>query len=332
MVEHSTHFAGQGNRAGLGLGRYCANPTLSELRSKTGEALVQLQEEKLIQHAACLVRQGVWTHWDDVRPFDLSWKNLIYGPGPKVIAFVLNAQINSVKTPDMLKLWGLIPTAQCPLCSHKQCTLHHILVNCNFALNQGRYTWRHDSVLANLELALAKLVTEFNKKRPTPFAIDAKKSFHKCFVRSGVKTSRKKNNEPNRPLLAVANDWMMLVDFDHRNIVFPPSICATDQRPDIVLWSRMSREVILLELTCCAEEGIEAAKVRKQVRYHELVESINLTNWKAQLLTIEVGARGLVGGSTFRAFLKLGFSLQGARNQNPLYCCRSLLLRDLPRA
>jgi hypothetical protein len=172
----------------------------------------------------------VWTHWDDVRPFDLSWKNLIYGPGPKVIAFVLNAQINSVKTPDMLKLWGLISTAQCPLCSHKQCTLHHILVNCNFALNQGRYTWRHDSVLANLELALAKLVTEFNKKRPTPFAIDAKKSFHKCFVRSGVKTSRKKNN------------------------------------------------------------------------------------WKAQLLTIEVGARGLVGGSTFRAFLKLGFSLQGARN------------------
>ena len=60
---------------------------------------------------------------------------------------------------------------------------------------------------------------------------------------------------------------------------------------------------------------VEAAKSRKEVRYHELVESINLThNWKAQLLTIEVGARGLIGGSTFRAFLKLGFSLQGARN------------------
>ena len=35
-------------------------------------------------------------------PFDLSWKNLIYGPR------LLNAQINSVKTPDMMKLWGYI--------------------------------------------------------------------------------------------------------------------------------------------------------------------------------------------------------------------------------
>ena len=215
----------------------------------------------------------------------------------------------------MLKLWGLIPTAQCPLCSHKQCTLHHILVNCNFTLNQGRYTWRHDSVLANIERSLEKLVADFNKKKPTSFAITAKNSFRNCFVRSGSKTSSKKNDAPNRPLLAIANDWTMLVDFDHKRIVFPPNVYATDQRPDIVLWSRMSREVLLLELTCCAEEGFEAAKLRKEIRYHELVESINLThNWKAQLRTIEVGARGLIGGSTFRSFLKLGFSLQGARN------------------
>ena len=109
---------------------------------------------------------GCRTQWDDVRPLDLSWKNLIYGPGPKVIAFVLNAQINSVKTPDMLKLWGLIPSAQCPLCSHKQCTLHHILVNCKFALNQGRYTWRHDSVLANIESSLPNLSSTSTRKDP----------------------------------------------------------------------------------------------------------------------------------------------------------------------
>ena len=29
--------------------------------------------------------------------------------------------------------------------------------------------------------------------------------------------------------------------------------------------------------------------------------------WLPEMLTIEVGARGLVGGSTFRAFVKLGF-------------------------
>ena len=74
----------------------------------------------------------------------------------------------------------------------------------------------------------------------------------------------------------------------------------------------MSRSVILLELTCCAEEGVKAAQLRKQVRYHELVENVNANNWNATLLTIEVGARGLIGNGTWRAFLKLGLSSQSA--------------------
>ena len=100
-----------------------------------------------------------------MKPFDLSWSNLIYGPGPRVIAFVLNAQINSVRTPDMLKLWGYVQSANCPLCQHKQCTLHHILVNCRFALEQGRYTWRHDSVLLDIETTFKKVITLFNSRK-----------------------------------------------------------------------------------------------------------------------------------------------------------------------
>ena len=80
-------------------------------------------------------------------------------------------------------------------------------------------------------------------------------------------------------------------------------------RPDVVLWSARSRVVILLELTCPAEEGIAAAQVRKTSRYKKLQEDIDATNtWKARLLTLEVGARGLVGSSTYRAFRVLGFS------------------------
>src|SRR4051812_34590104 len=47
-------------------------------------------------------------------------------------------------------------------------------------------------------------------------------------------------------------------------LVFPPAICSTALRPDAVLWSSLSRTVILLELTCPAEEGIEAAQIRKE--------------------------------------------------------------------
>ena len=43
-----------------------------------------------------------------------------------------------------------------------------------------------------------------------------------------------------------------------------------------------------MELTCCAEEGVAAAQLRKEVRYLELVESINLRGWKADLLTLKL--------------------------------------------
>jgi len=67
-----------------------------------------------------------------------------------------------------------------------------------------------------------------------------------------------------------------------------------------------------MELTCCAEEGVKAAQLRKEVRYHELIQNINENNWNAELLTIEVGARGLIGNRTFRAFVKLGLPPQTA--------------------
>ena len=70
--------------------------------------------------------------------------------------------------------------------------------------------------------------------------------------------------------------------------------------------------MILLELTCPAEEGIAAAQVRKEERYKDLLNQINETKtWKARLMTLEVGARGLVGSNTYRSFRVLGLSTSG---------------------
>src|SRR4051794_17701723 len=92
----------------------------------------------------------------------------------------------------------------------------------------------------------------------------ARKEFRRCFVRTS--TSIKLG------LLSHGN-WKLLVDFDQTNRL-PLIIYATSQRPDIVVWSIRSRRVILIELTCCAEEGIRAAQIRKEVCVHELVENI----------------------------------------------------------
>ena len=46
-----------------------------------------------------------------------------------------------------------------------------------------------------------------------------------------------------------------------------------------------------------------------QAKYTKLLESISASNfWKPQLLTLEVGARGLIATRTYRAFTILGFT------------------------
>ena len=89
------------------------------------------------------------------------------------------------------------------------------------------------------------------------------------------------------------------------NIVFLPEIIATSERPDMVIWSVTLKKVIMIELTCPAEEGIEAARVRKLARYEQLKQDIANAGWVADLLTIEVGARGYVAYSTERCFRQL---------------------------
>ena len=124
-----------------------------------------------VAHATQLAMQSAWTRWSEsTRPFDFSWKNLIYGPGYHIIKFVLNSSINCLRTPDMLRLWGYTDYAFCPLCGAKQCTQHHILSNCDVALRGGRYTWRHDSVLATAYPALeARVATANNSvRKPKP--------------------------------------------------------------------------------------------------------------------------------------------------------------------
>ena len=83
--------------------------------------------------------------------------------------------------------------------------------------------------------------------------------------------------------------------------------------------SALTRNVILLELTCCAEEGVQAAHLRKDTRYAELMVDIAANNWTGRLFTVEIGARGLVGSRTFRTLVTIGFT---HREANCL--CKSL--------
>ena len=79
----------------------------------------------------------------------VSWRAFMWDIPQGVLRFAINAGINTLPTLDNLKRWGKRVNDRCPFCGNIQ-TLLHVLSNCSVALDQGRYTWRHNSVLSSI--------------------------------------------------------------------------------------------------------------------------------------------------------------------------------------
>ena len=68
--------------------------------------------------------------------------------------FILNSSIDTLPTKVNLKQWGKVSNDKC-FCGKRQ-TLFHILNGCKKCLEDGRYTFRHDSVLSYIDKCLDK--------------------------------------------------------------------------------------------------------------------------------------------------------------------------------
>ena len=263
--------------------------------------------------------QANWMRWQEsVFPYDLSWDNLILGAGDRIIAFVLNATHNSVMTPDLRKICALTISDSCHLCNGRA-TLNHILSSCTTALHEGRFTWRHDSVLATvLQSTQPALIKHNNNPPKTP----KWPSINKSFVPAGSgKPSSLTKSSINPSLLGSASDWKLLVDFTHNQYVFPAHIFPTNQRPDLLLYSNNLRRVIFGELTCPAEENIEPQHIHKASKYQDLADEIRNAHrdpWDVVILPFEVGSRGFVAKSLQMFLRKIGLSKTANRQ-----CCRN---------
>ena len=97
---------------------------------------------------------------------DLGWNNLIYNykMSPALLKFHLNATHDVANTPANMSLWNYADTGHCPLCGWRHCNIKHILVACNFSLNNKQYNWRHDNVLRVIAKALMDQIEKFNNK------------------------------------------------------------------------------------------------------------------------------------------------------------------------
>ena len=80
------------------------------------------------------------------------WKSYIYNLPKGTMKWILNASIDTLPTKVNLKQWGKVTNEKC-FCGQRQ-TLNHILNCCVVSLDQGRYTYRHDSILNYIQKCL----------------------------------------------------------------------------------------------------------------------------------------------------------------------------------
>ena len=134
-------------------------------------------------------------------------------------------------------------------------------------------------------------------------------------------------------VLLHALDWEFLSDLGPNQLSFPVEIAATTLRPDIVIFSRSIKCVILIELTVPLEDRTIAAHNRKENKYAELCTTCEGNGWHCSSYAVEVGCLGFVSLSLLHCLEGLGFSRSLARrvrnecSQVALRCSYLLFLR-----
>jgi len=102
----------------------------------------------------------VQSKFKDIVTLESDWNHIISGLPSRQMSFVLHTGSDTLPTSLNLARWKIQSNPHCPLCGSQNPTTLHILNSCISALNRGRYTWRHDSVLSCIVLWLTPTLGE----------------------------------------------------------------------------------------------------------------------------------------------------------------------------
>ncbi|XP_069118928.1 uncharacterized protein [Argopecten irradians] len=284
-------------RRGLGVttGKKWRTSNQEERRHLVQKEVRAMEEQSRMVRATGMKKQGNWLNWEGARLKKLSW-NDIWCMEPQRLQFQLKSVYDVLPTPSNLATWGMTDDPACKLCG-RPANLEHILSSCSVALADGRYTWRHDKVLSVLADTLE------NSRKRSKRDKGGLKFIN--FVKAGEQSV--KGSVEGSGVLGTAEDWQLRADLNGR-MTFPPEIAVTNQRPDIVIWSSSSKQAVLVELTVPWEDRINDAYERKQAKYQDLVSDCQQRGWRMWCLPVEVGCRGFVGQSMWRALRIIGIT------------------------
>ena len=145
--------------------------------------------------------------------------------------FAARLSTNSLASPDNLRRWGKRKMGTCPLCGSPNATLAHITNMCKVALNQKRFTWRHDSVLLEIASVVKNFATEGTE------------------IFSDLPTFQVNGTTIPADILVSTGEG---------------------SKPDLVLLNRRRKTIALLELTCSLPGSATKAHTFKDKKYTQL--------------------------------------------------------------
>ncbi|CAG9571769.1 unnamed protein product [Danaus chrysippus] len=262
----------QNNRVGLGSSRKVQDTDI--LKS----FIRQDENDKYKIHAMSLEMQNDWLDIGDFCiPLALKWRTLIHDWSPALLKFYLNAFQMTLPDQSNLVRWGKGTEKTCYICGKAVGTAKHLLVGCRVLLDSGQYSRRHDRVLEIIR-----------------------------FVREGTRAI--KSNVKPYSILKAASDWTIMMDTYEKQYKIPEDICASASRPDIFLYSRILKRVVMIELTVPWETNIPKDHAIKVNKYYELTNELTRNRFVVDLYAVEVGARGITAKSLYNLLKDLGLS------------------------
>ena len=235
------------------------------------DSISSITRRTLQQACGIVVRGSDRDHWDDhlnnltvqnkfksicqLESDNHVWDRIQRGLPPGQLSFLLRAGSDTLPTPLNLKRWNLRVDSKCHLCGSSTPTVFHILNGCPVALDQARYTWRHDSVLWRFDKAIRSHMLEGD---------------HLYSDISGLRAH------------------------ENPQSTVPHDLTITTARPDMVYMSGNSVILVELTVPSNSYEHLCNAQNRKRQKplYQLLLSELDSLGKQASLVTIEIGSLG----------------------------------------
>ncbi|KAK3777199.1 hypothetical protein RRG08_014855 [Elysia crispata] len=208
------------------------------------------------------------------------------------ISFLIRSVYDLLPSNANLVRWGKKEDPTCPLCQGRQ-TTEHVLSSCRIALSQGRYTWRHKRVLQELAAIISTSKRETLSQMPCLEQTSAIMILHlslSSVIRKGGAKSW--HGRPVRTtnqikcLLDGCDDWDVSADLPEWDS-HPSMIKETRLRPDIVIHSASTLQLIMVELTVPYENRMKEAHTYKRDKYMNLTKGLENAGCKAVVMPVE---------------------------------------------